>query len=202
MSTVARSRKSALAGAEPLPPRRKWRAITLATLLLVPAYWAILAGAVSAASDQGPAPAAGPLIAFGLALVPFSFLVLAFLSEHPRAAGAVVKALALALLVGIPVSALAGDAVTGMVAGMGAGGISALRTDRFDVTKARALAVLAVSVYVFVVVRAAGAVGILVAPALPFASLGVADHLVERKMERQAATATKGRPRGLRTAKR
>ena len=201
MSTVARTRKSAaLAGAEPLPPRRKWRAITLATLLLVPAYWALLAGVVSAASDHGPAPAAGPLIAFGLALVPFSFLVLAFLSEHPRAAGAVVKALGLALLVGIPVSALAGDAVTGMVAGLGAGGICALRTDQFDVTKARALAVLAVSVYVFIVVRAAGEVGILVAPALPFASLGVADHLVERKMERRAGEAP--RARGHRKTKR
>jgi hypothetical protein len=100
------------------------------------------------------------------------------------------------------VSALAGDAVTGMVAGLGAGGISALRTDQFDVTKARALAVLAVSVYIFVVVRAAGEVGILVAPALPFASIGVADHLVERKMERQAATAKANGKRGPRKAKR
>ena len=35
----------------------------------------------------------------------------------------------LCLLVGIPVSALAGDAVTGIVAGVGAGGIVALRAD-------------------------------------------------------------------------
>jgi hypothetical protein len=197
MSTTVRRRRAALAGAEPLPPRRKWRAITLATLLLVPAYWAILAGVVSAASDEGVAPpAAGPLIAFGLALVPFAFLVLAFLSEHPRAAGAVVKAMLLAIVVGIPVSALAGDAVTGMVAGLGAGGIAALRTDQYNVTKARVLAVLAVSVYVFIVVRAAGEVGILVAPALPFASIGVADHLVERKMERRDAAAGTDRTRG------
>jgi hypothetical protein len=183
-----RSARSALAGAEPLPPRRKWRAITLATLVLVPAYWAILAGVVSAASDEGPAPAAGPLLAFGLALIPFAFVVLAFLSEHPRAAGAVVKAMMLAIVVGIPVSALAADAVTGMVAGLGAGGISALRKDQYPVGKARALAVLIASVYVFVVVRAAGEVGILVAPALPFTCLGVADHLVEWRMERQAST--------------
>jgi hypothetical protein len=189
MRTRVRQKRSALAGADPLPPRRKWRAITLATLVLVPAYWAILAGVVSAASDHGPAPAAGPLIAFGLALIPFSFLVLAFLSEHPRAAGAVVKAMLLAVAVGIPVSALAADAVTGMVAGLGAGGASALRTDRFPVGKARALAVLIASVYVFVVVRAAGEVGILVAPALPYTCLGIADHLVEWKMERQAAAA-------------
>jgi hypothetical protein len=187
MSTTIRSRKAALAGAAPLPPSRKWRAITLATLLLVPAYWAILAGAVSAASDHGPAPAAGPLIAFGLVLIPFVFLVLAFLSEHPRAPGAVVKAMLLAIIVGIPVSALAADAVTGMVAGIGAGGISALRADQYPVGRARAIAVLAASVYIFIMVRAAGELAIVVAPALPFSSIGVADHLVERRKERQAA---------------
>ena len=35
----------------------------------------------------------------------------------------------LCLLVGIPVSAFAGDAVTGIVAGVGAGGLVALRRD-------------------------------------------------------------------------
>ena len=38
----------------------------------------------------------------------------------------------LCLLVGIPVSALAGDAVSGIVAGVGAGGIAALRADEYD----------------------------------------------------------------------
>ncbi len=183
MSARLRSRSDPLAGAEPLPPRRKWRAITLATLVLVPAYWAILAGVVSAASDDGPAPAAGPLIAFGLMLIPFVFVVLAFLSENPRAAGAVVKALALAVVVGVPASALAADAVTGMVAGVGAGGIAALRADD-RVTKARTLAILAVSVYVFVLVRMVGGVALVLAPALPFAALGVADHLVEVRRKR------------------
>jgi hypothetical protein len=202
MSARVGARKSPLAGAEPLPPRRKWRAITLATLVLVPAYWAILAGVVSAASDEGPAPAAGPLIAFGLALIPFAFVVLAFLSEHPRAAGAAVKAMLVAIAVGIPVSALAADAVTGMVAGLGAGGIYALRTDQYRVGKARALAVLAAAVYVFIVVRAAGELGILVAPALPFTALGVADHLVEWRMEREAATAAARQTPGRRAAAR
>ena len=117
-------------GMEPLTPQRKWRAITLATLVLVPAFWSMLAGFVAAASDEevgGPAP--GPAIALGLALIPFVFIVLAFMSEHPRAPAAVVKAMALTLLVGIPVAAVAGDAVTGLVAGVGAGGIVALRAD-------------------------------------------------------------------------
>jgi hypothetical protein len=168
----------------PLPPRRKWRAITLATLLLVPAYWFILNGLVSSAAGVGRN--AGPLIAFGLAVVPFVFLVLAFLSEHPRAPGAVLRAMALALLVGIPVSALAADAVTGLVAGIGAGGVTALRADLAHDWKPRALAVLIVTAFVFVTLRTVSTVALVLAPALPFTAIGVADHLSEGRQERRA----------------
>lgn len=184
---MVRGRRSPLAGAEPLSPRRKWRAILLATLLLAPAFWSILIGVVAVAAEDGAeAPPAGPFIAFGLALVPFVFTALAFLSQHPRAPGAVVRAMVLSLLVGIPVSALAADAVTGLVAGVGAGGAAALRADVRNDWRARALAVLAASAYAFVVVRFAPDVALLVSPALPFTSLGVADHLSERRGERPA----------------
>ena len=118
--------------------------------------------------------------------MPFVFIVLAFLSEHPRAPGAVLKAMGLSLVVGIPVSALAGDAVTGLVAGIGAGGIAVLRADADQGWRARAIAVIAVSAYVFVMIRAAGDVALLLAPTLPFTSLGVADHLSELRRERRA----------------
>jgi hypothetical protein len=173
------------APAEPLSPRRKWRAILLATLLLAPAYWSLMAGIVSVASDRGSAPSAGPLIAFGLALIPFVFVALAFLSEHPRAPGAVLRAMGLALLVGIPVSALARDAVTGLIAGVGAGGIAALRTDLDHTWKARAIALAVVCAWVYVTVRVTPEVVLVLAPALPFTSIGVADHLSEGRRERQ-----------------
>jgi len=188
---VPRARRSSPAGAEPLPPRRKWRAILLATLLLVPAYWSLLAGLVSVASeDRRGAPNAGPFIAFGLALVPFVFVALAFLSEHPRAPMAVVKAMTLALLVGIPVSALAADAVTGFVAGVGAGGIAALRADLVHNVRARGIAILVVSAWAFVTVRTVAEAALLLAPALPFTSIGVADHLSERRREQAPSRAT------------
>lgn len=155
----------------------------LATLVLVPSYWSVLAGLVSVASKSPDAPPAGPFIAFGLALIPFVFIVLAFLSEHPRAPGAVVRGMGLALVVGIPVSAIAADAVTGLVAAAGAGGIAALRADRAEAWKARAIAVLAVSAYIYLMIRLAGDVTLLLAPTLPFTCLGVADHLVERRRE-------------------
>jgi hypothetical protein len=181
-------RREPRGGAEPLSPPQKWRAITVATLMLVPAFWSLLAGLVAVATDDdagGPAP--GPAIAAGLALIPFVFVALAFLSQHPRAPMAVVQAMGLTLLVGIPVSAVAGDAVTGLVAGVGAGGIVALRADDRHSWRARALAVAIAATYAFVLVRTAGAITLVSAPVFPFTSIGIADHLSERKHEREAA---------------
>jgi hypothetical protein len=174
------------AGLHPLTPQRKWRAITLATLVLVPAFWAMLAGLVSAAGDgeDGVAnPAAA--VAFGLALIPFVFIVLAFLSEHPAAPGAVVKAMGLSLVVGVMVSALAADGVTGIVAGVGAGGVVALRSDEPHDWRARAVGVVVAAVYTFVLARTAGAIVLLPAPIFPFTAIGVADHFAERRWERE-----------------
>jgi len=185
-----------LAGAAPLSPQRKWRAITLATLLFVPAYWAIVAALVSLSSDDGRAtPNAGPLIAFGLCMLPFVFIALAFLSEHPKAPGAAAKAMGLALLVGIPVSALAADAVTGLIAAAGAGGIAALRADTDHSLKARTIAVALATFYVFILLRLATDVALLAGPVLPFTGIGVADHLSEgrRDRERQALARDAGR---------
>jgi hypothetical protein len=185
---VARARRSPLAGTSPLSPRKKWRAILLSTLLLVPGYWALMAGLVVVASDETTSgPPAGPFIAFGLALIPFVLVALAFLSEHPRAAAAVVRAMVLVLVVGVPVSALAADAATGLVAGLGAGGAAALRMDPVHNWRSRAIAVAAISVYVFVMLRLVPELVLLIAPALPFTALGVADHLSEGRRERERA---------------
>lgn len=181
---MLRSRASSAVPLEPLSPRRKWRAITIASLLLVPAHLAIVAGLVAVVSDRPDAPPAGPPIAFGLGLLPFVFVALAFLSSHPRAPGAAAKAMGLCLLIGIPVAAVVPDAVTGLVAGVGAGGAAALRPDPSSSWKARAIGVAAVSAYVAVMVRVVPDVAVLLAPTLPFTSLGVADHLAETRRER------------------
>jgi hypothetical protein len=183
---VIRAKRSVLAGVQPLSPRRKWRAITIATLLLVPGYWSLVTGLVAEGSHKESAPFAAPYIAFGLVLLPFVFLVLAFLSQHPRASAATAWALILTILVGAPVSGFAGDAVTGFVAGVGAGGIVAMRADVAHSWKARAIAVLAVSACVFILLRSTTVIALLLAPVLPFTSIGVADHLSERRRERAA----------------
>jgi hypothetical protein len=175
-------------GMEPLAPQRKWLTITLATLLLVPAFWSLLAAQVVSANTAGRGGGGGPdataALALGLALLPFVFLVLAFMSAHPRAPGAVLRAMGLALVVGIPVSALAGDAVTGIVAGVGAGAVVALRADEGHSLKRRAWAVTIASLYTFALLRTVGAMALLAAPILPLTGIGIADHVSEWKGDR------------------
>lgn len=169
---------------ETLPPRIKWRAILFGTLAFMPAYWGVLIGVVAGAAEEPTAPNSAASLALGLALIPFVFIVLAFASQHPRAPGAVLKAMGLSLLVGVPASALAGDIVTGLIAGMGAGGIVALRAERDHETKYRVLAVIIAAAYAFLLVRVADGVALLTGPVLPFTAIGVADHLAERRRER------------------
>ncbi|HEX4905202.1 MAG TPA: hypothetical protein VFU93_07115 [Acidimicrobiales bacterium] len=170
---------------EPLSPQRKWRAITLASLLLAPACWSMLAGFVALADDDGGGVGnPGAAIAFGIALLPFVFIVLAFLSEQTNPARAVLRAMGLCLLVGIIVSALAADAVSGLVAGVGAGGIVGLRADDAHTWRTRAIGVAVAAVYAFVLARTAGGIVLLAAPVFPFTAIGVADHLAERRLSR------------------
>jgi hypothetical protein len=185
---VLRVSRDASAAVDPIAPRRMWRAILLSTLLLVPAYWTLLIGVVSVVSTRsGGVAAPGLWIAFGLMLVPFVFVVIAFASAHPNAPSAVVKAMALAVVVGLPISALAADAVTGFVAGIGAGGIVALRSDVERPWRARMLGVLLATAWAFLTVRVVPEAALLLAPILPFTSVGLADHLVVLRRERRAA---------------
>ena len=182
------TRHSGTAGTGPLSPQRKWRAIALATLVLTPAIWALLAGLVAiAAHDRVDAPAAAAIV-FGLALIPVALIVLALASEHPSASAAVTRAMGLGLLVGIFVSAGAADAVTGLVAGVGAGGIVALRADEAHGWRMRAVGVAVAAGYTFVLARSAGGMVLVVAPIFPFTSLGLADHLSEWRLARAQAT--------------
>ena len=169
---------------EPLSPRRKWRTIAIATLLLVPGYWIMLAGLVANGSKARGGPNAGAALALGLASIPFVFLVLAIMSGHRRWPGAVAKAMGMAVLVGIMASAIAGDAITGIVAGVGAGGCIALRRDDAHSLRTRAAAVAFAALYTFVLVRSASMFALLPAPVLPLTAIGIADHVSERRQAR------------------
>ena len=190
---MRRPRRSPSVGAAPLSPERRWRAIALATVLLAPAVWSLLAGLVAVAAHDGPDDrAAGAAIAFGLSMLPFVFVVLAFASEQSNPPRAVLRAMGLCLLVGIPTSAIAGDAVSGIVAGVGAGGIAALRSDEDNGWRPRAAAVAVATAYTFVLARVAGPAVLLAAPVFPFTGLGLADHWAEWRRERAALRGGQG----------
>jgi hypothetical protein len=170
--------------ASPLSPQRKWRAIAVATVVLVVAFWSMLAGVVAGGSDEpGGADQPAALVALGLVLIPFVFVALAFLSEHPSWPGAVARAMGLSVVVGVVVSAVAADAVTGIVAGVGAGGVVALRRDDGHTWQARAVGVALAAAYAFLLVRTAGAIVLVPAPILPLTAIGVADHVAERRLQ-------------------
>jgi len=184
-----RASASGAAGMAPLAPDRLWRAIVLTTLIVVPSFWSILAGLVAIGDEGDAGPNAGAAIAFGLALLPFVFVAGAFLTQHPSAPGAAARGMGLSLLVGIPVSAVAGDAVTGLVAGVGAGAAVVVRRAPTESLRPRMVAVALASLYTFVVVRLTGAVALLSAPVFPFTAVGMADMLVARRAERDRASA-------------
>ena len=67
------------------------------------------------------------------------------------------------------------------MAGVGAGGVVALRRDPDSTTRSRALAVLVAAAYTFVLARLVGGIVLLPAPIFPFTAIGIADHLAERR---------------------
>jgi len=178
MTATAGPREHLAAGTDPRSASRRWRAIAAATVLVVPAFWALVFGLMTLATEGSQeALIAGAAMAFGLSLIPVAFLVLALLSAHPHEPGVVVRAVGLFLLVGIPVSAVAGDAVTGLVAGIGAGGALALRPEPDQGWRPRALSVLVASAYTFALARVAGSAVLFPAPVFALTGLGLADHL-------------------------
>ena len=97
----------------------------------------------------------------------------------------------LSLLVGILVTSLVGDPVTGVVAGVGAGGVAALRRDDDDpALRPRVLAVIVASLYALVLVQLAGGIALLPAPIFPFTAW-LADTN-ERRREREAVRSAAG----------
>ena len=155
--------------------------------MLVPAFWSMLGGPVAWRADDADrrAPNAARRWRSGLALIPFVFVVLAFLSEHPSAPGAVLRAMGLAPGRHAGVR-FAGDAVTGIVAGVGAGGVAALRMDRRTTTCGPAFAVVFAAVYTFALVRVAGGPGPAAGADLPRSPPSASPTICPSAIERAA----------------
>lgn len=171
----------------PMIGRRKLIALTVATVLLVISYSGILGAFVASGLDDGPNP--GPPLALGMALLPLVFAAAAYLSLNPRAATSVLKAVGLFFLLAVPVSALAQDAVSGLVAGFGAGAVVSVDRLPMHTWQSRSIAVATSTGYVFLLVRMIAPLGIASAPLLPFTAVAVADYILERRALDPASSA-------------
>lgn len=159
--------------------KRKWIAVLVATLIMAVSTWTMLYAFVAAAVDEGPDP--GPPFALGVALVPFAFMALAFLSGNPRP-GVVVVAMLLSVAVALPVSAVAQDVVTGVAAGYGAGGAVALRPVYYHSRWPRVIAVVMMALYIFIVLRLSPIAGLIAGSVLPFVVLALADLVADWRL--------------------
>lgn len=174
-----RAEPSGRGGMTPIDLRRRWIVITVATVVMQFAWWPTLAG-IATASGEDSTFALG-LFALGLSLVPAAFLALAFGSNHPRAAGATLRAMGLFLLVSLPVVVVL-DGLVGMAAGLAAGGAVALDLDP-DVhsRRWRWIAVGAMVAYLFVLRLIAVDYALLSGAVLPFAIHGLVDQAAETR---------------------
>ena len=164
--------------------RRKWLAIGVATIVMVFSYSAFVVALV--AGEAGGENAAGAF-ALGAGLAPFVFIALAFVSGHPTPASAVVVAMGVALLFALPVSAVLQDAVTGLAAGFGMGGVFSLRAEESDSLWARAIAVVFVCAYTAILVRFITEGGLIAGATLPLVALGIADSFTDYRRRLAAA---------------
>jgi hypothetical protein len=153
--------------------RQNWIAITVATVVMMVSYFSYAAAFVDddgrdEAFDVAPA-------AIGLALAPFVFVALAFLSKNPKAPGQVLRAMALLLVIALPVGLI--DPLVGAAAGFGAGGAICLQRPPVDrVMRWRAGAVVFTAAYCLVLLLVAGPAGVMSGGVLPLVMLGFADE--------------------------
>ena len=154
-------------------------AIVVATVVVQFAYWPVVGSLGTSA--EGETAVAVPLLAVGMATVPFAMLVLALVSRQPDGGSATLQALGLFLLVGPALVVLVGP-LTGMVAGLSSGGVAALQRDRHVHPLAwRWIAVAAVTVYTLVLQFVAVEFALMSGAVLPFAVHGLVDQAAETR---------------------
>jgi hypothetical protein len=162
------------AGGIPQTLRGRWLAITAASAVYQFCYWPIFAGTTA------PDGSGVGLIALGLALVPFVFLVAAFATQHPNAPGATLRAMGWFLLVGLPVGVFV--PIIGVCLGVSLGAVVALAPlPERDTRRTRYLTVAGVAAYLLVLLAFSPGFLVISGAVLPLAVHGMVDQAVEER---------------------
>jgi hypothetical protein len=164
--------------------RSNWIAISVATPLMMFSTFAYAAAFTG--GDEADGWFFDLRLAFvGLAVAPFVFVALGFLSRNPHAPKRVLQAMGLLLVVGLPVGLL--DPLVGAATGFGLGGAMVLNRPAVErVVYWRLAAVVFTFVYVFVLIVAIPPAGVFTGAVLPLIMIGVADEYAAWSAERSS----------------
>ena len=153
--------------------RRNWTAIAWATPLMMFSYFSYGAAFIDSEGDRSGFQL--ELAAIGLAIAPFVFVVLGFVSRNPLAPKRVLQAMGLLLLVGLSIGLL--DPLLGAATGFCLGGALVLnRSDIPRLTFWRLGAVFFTMLYMLVLLVVAAPAGIFTGAVIPLVMIGFADE--------------------------
>lgn len=163
--------------------KRNWMAISFATIVMMVSYFSYAAG--FAGTEDDPDAINPTAIAFGLALAPFVFIVLALVSGNFSGFRRVIGAMGLLLVAGFGFGLL--SPVLGAAVGFALGGSVTLHEPAAHrVLTWRLWSVALTLVYTFVLLVAVTPAGVFTGGVLPLVLLGFADEYAVWRSERDA----------------
>jgi hypothetical protein len=151
---------------------RNWIALALGTVAQMFSYFPYAAAFIPpAGEDQAVDPA---LLGLGIAVAPFVFVIIGFVSKNPRAPRMILISMGLLLAVGLSVGLIA--PALGAGAGFGVGAALTLRLpDIPDQLRRRLVGVALAVAYTAVLLFVATPAGVLTGAILPMLMVGLAD---------------------------
>lgn len=145
-------------------------AVTAATGVVVISVWATLIPLALSAEGAG----AGGL-ALGLALIPLAYIAAGFGSRKEDWPLATVKAMGLAVLIGLPIGVFI-DPLSGLITAYAVGAVVTVRRDDPNSLTRRWWAAVGVAVVTIFLVRVSLPIAVVLSPALPFMVMPLVDR--------------------------
>jgi hypothetical protein len=139
------------------------------------------------AVPEGAPPAIDPaLVVVALAVAPFVFVALGFVSQNPQAPRQVLRAMGLLVVIALGIGLIA--PVLGAATGFGVGGaLTVNQAPLYDVMRVRLIAVALAAVYLLVLLVVATPAGVFAGGVVPLMAIGFADEFTYWKAARSAA---------------
>lgn len=162
--------------------RQNWIAITVATILMMVSYFAYAAAFVDPETGERTVEPMPMLV--GLAIAPFVFIALGFVSKNPRAPKLVLAAMGLLLIVGLTIGLL--DPLVGAATGFCLGGALVLNRPAIErLMFWRLGAVVFTALYMLVLLVVVPPAGVFTGGILPLMMVGFADEYAAWSAARQ-----------------